>query len=59
MDYLFSELNDSVETVTLEVAVNNEAAINLYKKFGFEIIHIRKKYYNGIDAYLMGRRIDK
>ena len=56
-DYLISELNEDVETITLEVAVDNEAAIELYKKFGFEIINIRKKYYNGIDAYLMGRRL--
>ena len=57
LDYLFSELNESVELVTLEVAVNNDAAIKLYEKFGFEIIHTRKKYYNDIDAYLMGRRV--
>lgn len=57
LDYLFSELNESVELVTLEVAVNNDAAIKLYEKFGFEIIHTRKKYYNDIDAYLMGRRL--
>lgn len=56
IDYLFSEITDEVQVVTLEVAVNNESAINLYKKFGFEIINTRKKYYNGIDAYLMGRR---
>lgn len=57
IDYLISELDDSVETITLEVAVNNNPAISLYKKFGFEIINVRKKYYNGIDAYLMGRRL--
>ncbi len=57
IDYLISEFDDNVETITLEVAVNNVPAINLYKKFGFEIVNIRKKYYNGIDAYLMGRRL--
>lgn len=57
IDYLISELDYNVETITLEVAVNNEPAINLYKNFGFEIINIRKGYYNGIDAYLMGRRL--
>lgn len=56
-DYLISGLSETVETITLEVAVNNEAAIELYKKFGFEIINIRKKYYNDVDAYLMGRRL--
>lgn len=39
--------------ILLEVAVNNISALNLYKKFGFEIINVRKKYYNGIDAYVM------
>lgn len=57
LDYLFSEIDDEVETITLEVSVNNVNAINLYKKFGFEIINTRKKYYNGIDGYLMGRRM--
>jgi len=57
IDYLISELDENVETITLEVAVNNKAAIGLYEKFGFEVINIRKKYYNGIDAYLMGRRL--
>ena len=41
------------KTITLEVAVNNLAAIKLYKKFGFEIVNIRKKYYGDTDAYLM------
>ena len=39
--------------ITLEVNVNNVAAINLYKKLGFEIVATRKGYYNGIDGYLM------
>lgn len=56
-DYLISELAEEVETITLEVAVNNESAIELYKKFGFEIVNVRKKYYNDVDAYLMGRRL--
>lgn len=43
------------EDILLEVAVNNDSAINLYKKNGFEIINIRKKYYKGIDAYVMKR----
>ena len=56
IDYLFGEIKDTVQVVTLEVAVNNESAINLYKKFGFEVINTRKKYYNDVDGYLMGRR---
>ena len=36
----------------LEVATNNEVAINLYKKLGFKQVGMRSKYYNGIDALL-------
>ena len=56
LDYFISDLDKKVQLITLEVRVNNEAAIELYSKFGFEIVNIRKKYYkNGDDAYLMGR----
>ncbi|KFI97507.1 GNAT family N-acetyltransferase [Bifidobacterium stellenboschense] len=39
----------------LEVAVNNEPAIALYRRFGFERIGLRRRYYQpeGIDAYVM------
>lgn len=40
---------------TLEVNILNKEAINLYKKLGFQIVAIRKRYYNGIDGYLMRR----
>ena len=36
----------------LEVAINNEIAINLYKKFGFKQVGTRTNYYHGIDALL-------
>ena len=36
----------------LEVACNNEIAINLYKKFGFKQVGIRTNYYKGVDALL-------
>lgn len=39
--------------ITLEVNVNNNVAINLYKKNGFEIIKTIYNYYNGEDGYLM------
>lgn len=43
-------------SITLEVAVDNIAAIALYKKHGFVVESIRKCYYNGVDAYLMRRK---
>ena len=54
LDYMFSDF-DGKKLFTLEVNTSNEAAINLYKKFGFEIIHTRDNYYEDNDAYLMGR----
>ncbi len=45
--------NYDFENITLEVNVNNINAINLYKKLGFKVIGIRKKYYDGVDGYLM------
>ncbi|NLA33482.1 MAG: GNAT family N-acetyltransferase [Tenericutes bacterium] len=42
-----------VNNITLEVKKNNIPAINLYKKFGFKELAIRKNYYNGVDGILM------
>ena len=33
--------------MTFEVNENNISAINLYKKYKFETVGMRKKYYNG------------
>jgi len=40
---------------TLEVRVSNIAAQSLYRKFGFKVVTIRRKYYsdNREDAYIM------
>ena len=58
IDNMLSDLNNKdIEHIMLEVNSNNIPAINLYKKFNFEIINTRKKYYNGEDAYIMERRI--
>lgn len=41
--------------VTLEVRVSNEVAQNLYRKFGFDQVGLRPRYYsdNNEDAYIM------
>lgn len=44
--------------ITLEVREDNEPAIKLYEKFGFEKKAVRKGYYNGIDGLLMERKKD-
>ena len=49
--------NSNVESIDLEVNSLNEKAINLYQKFEFKMIGIRKKYYDGIDGLIMKREI--
>lgn len=57
MDYVIT--NSKPNTIfLLEVAVDNLAAINLYNKFGFKVIHTRKKYYGKKDAYVMERVVE-
>lgn len=49
---------DGCEYAHLEVRCNNEAAINLYKNNGFEIVRTRKNYYaNGDDAFDMIKNV--
>ena len=45
----------NMATMSLEVRVSNEVAVNLYKGHGFEIVGVRKQYYqdNKEDAYIM------
>ena len=57
MDYMFSNVDNNIKIFTLEVAVDNDKAIKLYEKFGFEIKNKREKYYKDKDAYLMGREV--
>lgn len=55
---LFNKYEDVIK-YNLEVKVTNEKAINLYKKFGFIPINLRKNYYEGIDGYLMIKEVNK
>jgi len=43
----------NVSELTLEVNQNNTAAINLYNKYNFKQVSIRKKFYNGKDDALI------
>lgn len=58
LDNLFKRYDD-VTKYNLEVKVTNDKAINLYKKFDFKPINIRKNYYEGIDGYLMIKEVKK
>lgn len=55
---LFNKYKDVIK-YNLEVKVTNEKALNLYKKFDFKLVNIRKNYYEGIDGYLMIKEVKK
>jgi N-alpha-acetyltransferase 50 len=54
LDYCKKDGN--IECVYLHVQVNNEVAINFYKRFYFEIVEKKEQYYKRIepaDAYVL------
>lgn len=60
MEHLIHEAKEALcERISLEVRVSNERAQNLYRKYGFENISIRRGYYedNHEDAYVMMKGI--
>ena len=58
MSYLVSEaINNHVVNITLEVRLSNEIARNLYKKFGFREVALRKFYYGDEDGVLMEKQV--
>ena len=46
-----------VVNITLEVRFSNDVAINLYKKFGFREVALRKFYYGDEDGILMEKQV--
>ena len=56
IDFMITNLSAD-NKIYLEVNTNNKKAINLYQKFGFKVINIRKNYYGLDDAYVMERVI--
>lgn len=48
-----------VQNITLEVKCDNQKAIGLYQKFGFQKKAIRKGYYHGVDGILMEKEMIK
>ncbi len=60
MDDLLDEARGlGVPEVWLEVSVENQAALALYRAYGFEDVRVRRKYYQpeGVDALVMRRRM--
>lgn len=56
------ERDGNIESVYLHVQVNNEIAIEFYKKFGFEIVERKEQYYKRIepaDAFVLSKKIKK
>ena len=50
----------NITSITLEVNSNNIPAQNLYEKFGFKRVGLRKKYYNNTDdAIIMTKTLHK
>ena len=47
-----------LNSIFLEVSLNNSSALSLYDRFGFEKLNIIKKFYSdGSDAYAMQKRL--
>ena len=58
MSYLVSlAISLRVVNITLEVRISNDIAINLYKKFGFREVALRKFYYGDEDGILMEKQV--
>lgn len=58
MSYLVSlAIETRVVNITLEVRVSNDIARNLYKKFGFREVALRKFYYGDEDGILMEKQV--
>ena len=56
------EKDGQFESIFLHVQVDNEDAINLYIKFGFEVIEIKEQYYEATesgDAFLLEKNLRK
>lgn len=52
------EIDEMVETITLEVRESNEAAKALYLKNGYEIVTVKQNYYkDGENAIYMFKRL--
>ena len=58
MSYLISlAISNHVVNITLEVRISNDIARNLYKKFGFREVALRKFYYGSEDGILMEKQV--
>ena len=63
-----AEKDGDYDSIFLHTQVNNEVAINFYKRFGFEIVETKQQYYktyeyyeniDPADAYLLEKNLKK
>lgn len=61
-DFVFSKAKDlNVDSISLNVHVENESALNFYKKFDFSLISTIPNYYVHLkpsDAYLLRKNMN-
>ncbi|MCP9257313.1 N-alpha-acetyltransferase 50 [Dirofilaria immitis] len=54
--------DSTIENIYLHVQINNESALDFYKRFGFEVVGIAEKYYKRIEpdsAYILVKKIER
>lgn len=57
---IYDGVVSNMDTIILDVKETNTKAIKFYKRFGFKMISIRKKYYDGeIDAINLEKKLVK
>ena len=58
IEYMIDDcMTKRCDNITLEVSNQNQAGINLYKKYGFEEKAVRKNYYKNGDGILMMKEL--
>ena len=58
LSYCLDELEKKdVKTISLEVRKSNKKAQHVYEKMGFKLSHIRKKYYENEDGYVLVKEV--
>lgn len=58
LTYCLNELEKKhVKTISLEVRKSNKKAQHVYEKMGFKLSHIRKKYYENEDGFVLVKEV--